>query len=112
MWFQKFACYVAEKTGTWWAFLLSLAIFLFWLATGHFYEWSEEHHRWFDVLISVTPFLMVFVLQATQNRDADIVEAKLDELLKAVKNAREDLVEIQNDPGKDIDACKQGGSND
>jgi low affinity Fe/Cu permease len=104
--FRVFSEYVAELAGSPSAFAIAVALFLLWLATGPVFGWSEEHHRFLDVTLAIVPFWMVFVLQATQNRDSDIVEAKLDELLKAVSEAREDLVGIQHDPEKEVDGIR------
>jgi low affinity Fe/Cu permease len=103
--FRKFSHQVAEKSGTVHAFGISLAIFVAWLATGPYFGWSDAHHLWLDITISVTPFWMVFILQATQNRDSALVEAKLDELLRAISEAREDLVGVQDNPERDLRDC-------
>jgi len=104
--FRVLSEHTAELAGSPTAFAVSLGVFIVWVATGHHFEWSDTHHRVIDMIISLTPFWMVFVLQATQNRDSDIVEAKLDELLKAVKGAREELIGIQRHPETEVDGIR------
>jgi low affinity Fe/Cu permease len=101
--FRLFSETIAKLAGSPSAFAIAVGIFLFWLAMGPVFNWSEAHHRILDVTLAIVPFWMVFVLQATQNRDSDIVSAKLDELLKAVEDAREDLVGIQHNPEEEVD---------
>ncbi len=104
--FRVFSETVAELAGSPAAFFIAVALFGLWLVTGPFFDWSESHHRILDVTLAIVPFWMVFVLQATQNRDGDIVEAKLDELLKAIAEAREDLVGIQNKPQEEVEGIR------
>ena len=86
--FRVFSDWTSELAGSPVAFGLSVLTFLVWLALGPFFKWSDAHRTWMDMLLSLTPFWMVFILQATQNRDSEIIEAKLDELLKAIDKAK------------------------
>ena len=104
--FRVFSEHVSELAGSPSAFGAAIGIFIVWVATGPYFEWSDTHHKVLDMLLALAPFWMVFVLQATQNRDSDIVEAKLDELLLAVRDAREDLVGIQRHPEKEVDGIR------
>jgi low affinity Fe/Cu permease len=104
--FRVFSETVAELAGSPIAFAVAVGLFLLWVVTGPIFNWSEGHHRLLDVTLAIIPFWMVFVLQATQNRDSDIVAAKLDELLKAVEDAREDLVGIQHKPEEEVDGIR------
>jgi low affinity Fe/Cu permease len=104
--FRVFSENVAEIAGSPVAFGCAIAMFVVWLVTGPYFGWSDTHHKVLDMIVALTPFWMVFVLQATQNRDSDIVEAKLDELLKAISDAREDLIGIQRHPEKEVDGIR------
>ncbi len=104
--FRVFSEKVAEIAGSPLAFGIAVSFFVLWLATGPYFNWSEAHRTILDLVVALTPFWMVFVLQATQNRDSDIVEAKLDELLKAIENAREHLVGVQNQPEKEVEGIR------
>lgn len=104
--FRVFSERVSELAGSPAAFGVAVGLVVIWAATGPYFDWSDTHHRYLDLILSLTPFWMVFILQATQNRDSDIVEAKLDELLKAVAAAHEDLVGIQHDPKREVDGIR------
>lgn len=101
--FRIFSEKVSKAAGSPVAFSAAVLLFVIWAATGPYFNWSEAHHTCLDIILSVTPFWMVFILQATQNRDSEIVEAKLDELLRAVADAREDLVGIHKRPEEEIE---------
>jgi low affinity Fe/Cu permease len=81
------------------------------LALGPYFKWSDAHRTWLDMVLALTPFWMVFILQATQNRDSDIIEAKLDVLLKAIDKAQEDLVGIQRRPHEEVKPVPRAQSN-
>ncbi len=83
-------------------FGLSVLLFFVWAMLGPYFKWSDAHRTWLDMVLALTPFWMVFILQATQNRDSEIIEAKLDELLKAIGKAKEDLIGIQRRPHQEI----------
>lgn len=104
--FRVFSERVAELAGSPVAFFGAVMLFVVWAATGPYFNWSDTHHKVLDLVVAITPFWMVFVLQATQNRDSDIVEAKLDELLKAIDKAKEDLVGIQREPEKEVEGIR------
>jgi low affinity Fe/Cu permease len=100
--FRIFSDKVSELSGSPFVFIISVMMVALWLATGPYFKWSDSHRTWLDMVLALTPFWMVFILQATQNRDSDIIEAKLDELLKAIDKAKEDLVGIQKRPHEEI----------
>lgn len=100
--FRVFSDRVSDLAGSPIVFGISVGLFLVWLALGPYFKWSDAHRTWLDMVLALTPFWMVFILQATQNRDSEIIEAKLDVLLKAIDKAQEDLVGIQHKPHKEI----------
>lgn len=104
--FRVFSERVAHYAGSPVMFSCAVAYVGLWLASGPYFGWSEAHWKALDIVVALTPFWMVFILQATQNRDSDIVEAKLDELLKAIDKAKEDLVGIQRRPEKEVEGVR------
>jgi low affinity Fe/Cu permease len=100
--FRVFSDRVSDLAGSPVVFGISVGLFLVWLALGPYFKWSDAHRTWLDMVLALTPFWMVFILQATQNRDSDIIEAKLDVLLKAIDKAQEDLVGIQRRPHEEV----------
>lgn len=90
--FTRFSSAVARWTGSAWAFAAASLALLGWLALGPVFHWSN---RWQLVATTVTTlvtFLMVFVIQATQDRHSAAMQLKLDELLSVTENARENLI--------------------
>ena len=100
--FRIFSDRVSDLAGSPVVFGISVLLFVVWLALGPHFNWSDAHRTWLDMVLALTPFWMVFILQATQNRDSEIIEAKLDVLLKAIDKAQEDLVGIQRRPHEEI----------
>jgi low affinity Fe/Cu permease len=86
--FRQFAHGTAVGAGSPWAFAAGVALILSWAATGHWFEYSEGWQLVINTGTTIITFLMVFVIQNTQTRDSREVHVKLDELLRAVEQAR------------------------
>ncbi|MGQ0525982.1 MAG: low affinity iron permease family protein [Betaproteobacteria bacterium] len=86
--FRQFAHRAALGAGSPWAFAGGVALILIWAATGHWFEYSEGWQLIVNTGTTIITFLMVFVIQNTQTRDSREVHVKLDELLRAVEQAR------------------------
>jgi low affinity Fe/Cu permease len=93
--FRKFAQSSAQAVGSSWAFILSLIIIIAWGATGPMFKYSDTWQLVINTGTTIITFLMVFLIQNTQNRDAKAIHLKLDELIKGVKGARTRLVNLQ-----------------
>lgn len=87
-WFSCASDRVAHFCGSVWAVLGALGLTLGWLACGPVFSFSDTWQLWMNTITTVITFLMVFVIQATQNRDTAATHAKLDELIRssAAKN--------------------------
>jgi low affinity Fe/Cu permease len=94
--FQGFAHRVALAVGSPWAFLLALAIIIVWVVTGPLFHFSDAWQLVINTGTTIITFLMVFVIQSTQNRDSRVVHLKLDELIRAVEAARNELVDMED----------------
>ena len=88
-WFGHLANVVSHWTGTSWAFTLALATVLVWAITGPLFGFSDTWQLVINTGTTIATFLMVFLIQNTQNRDQRALQLKLDELLRAVEGARE-----------------------
>lgn len=93
--FRKFAQTTAQAVGSSWAFLLSLVVIIAWAATGPLFNYSDTWQLVINTGTTIVTFLMVFLIQNTQNRDAKAIHLKLDELIKGVSGARTRLVNLQ-----------------
>ena len=93
--FHKFAAMAADAMGSSWAFLVALAAVILWAALGPHYHYSDTWELVINTGTTIVTFLMVFLIQHTQNRDTRALHLKLDELLRAVKSARTGLVNLE-----------------
>jgi low affinity Fe/Cu permease len=93
--FRRIATRAPAVAGSPWAFLTALAAVVVWLATGAFFDWSGGWVLWPATLTSVAAFLLVLVLQYTQNRDTRAIQLKLDELIRSLDQARTQLVRLE-----------------
>ena len=81
--FRKFAGAIAWKMGSHWAFIIALSVVVAWALTGPIFHFSEVWQLVINTATTIITFLMVFVIQSTQNRDAKAFHLKLDELIRA-----------------------------
>ncbi|MFB9947641.1 low affinity iron permease family protein [Rhizobium puerariae] len=94
--FTRFAENTAYFAGSPMTFILALSAVLIWGVTGPFFGFSEVWQLVINTGTTIVTFLMVFLVQNSQNRDAAAMEAKLDELLRAVEQARSDFIGIEH----------------
>ena len=93
--FRKFAQTTAHAMGTSWAFMLAALVIIVWGVTGPVFGFSDTWQLVINTGTTIVTFLMVFLIQNTQNRDAIAFHLKLDELLKGVKGARTELIDLE-----------------
>ena len=101
--FRRFAAAASRVSGKAGVFALALAVVLVWLVTGPLFGYSNTWQLVINTGTTIITFLMVFLLQNTQNRDNQAVHLKLDELLRAVKNARTSFIDIEELPDEDLE---------
>jgi len=94
--FRRFAHWASDVMGSPWAFFVAVAALVVWAATGPFFGYTDSWQLIINTGTTIVTFLMVFLIQNTQNRDAKAVHLKLDELLRAVKGARTSLVNLED----------------
>ena len=93
--FHVCARVASNVLGTPWAFILAIAIIVAWGVTGPMFHYSDTWQLIINTGTTIVTFLMVFLIQNTQNRDAKAVHLKLDELIRALKGARNQLVDLE-----------------
>ena len=81
--------------GSAWAFIIAILIILVWGLTGPMFHFSDTWQLIINTGTTIVTFLMVFLIQNTQNRDAKAVHLKLDELIRALHGARNHLVDLE-----------------
>src|SRR5689334_13800889 len=94
--FRKFANKTSEITGSSWAFITAAAIIIIWAVTGPLFGFSDTWQLVINTGTTIITFLMVFLIQNTQNRDAKAMHLKLDELIRGVEGARTGMVDLEN----------------
>ena len=94
--FRVFARRSSVLLGSAWAFAAAVLAILVWIVTGPTFHFSDTWQLIINTATTIITFLMVFLIQNTQNRDAKAMHLKLDELIRAVKNARNELVDLEN----------------
>ena len=97
----------AQLSGRPGTFLLATTIIIVWAVTGPVFHYSDTWQLVINTGTTIITFLMVFLIQNTQNRDTMALQIKLDELLIALDNARDDLVAIEEKSETDLARIKQ-----
>lgn len=100
--FRKFATSAALALGTSHAFLLAGMVVAIWAASGPFFHFSDTWQLVINTGTTIVTFLMVFLIQATQNRDSKALHLKLDELIRAMAKARTGLVGLETMSEEDL----------
>lgn len=104
--FGRFAAAASAWLGSTWAFVFAGLVIATWAATGPIFHFSD---RWGEVITTVTAlmtFLMVFLIQNTQNRDSRAINLKLNELIRAIDNARNQMIDIERLTDLELDAMQ------
>jgi|SRR5690348_3183180 len=105
--FRKLSHGAAAAVGSPWAFLLAVAITVGWAVVGPEFHYSNTWQLVMNTTSSIVTFLMVFLIQHTQNRDALAMQIKLDELLRAVAHARTGMVDIEDLSDAELNALQK-----
>jgi low affinity Fe/Cu permease len=104
--FSRFASRIAEWMGAPLAFLIAVLLIVVWLLTGPVFGFSTEWQLIVNSGTTIATFLMVFLIQNTQNRDARALHLKLDELLRATPKARNEFMEVEEEDLEEIEREK------
>jgi low affinity Fe/Cu permease len=104
--FRLFAARSADRLGSPWAFVLSVLIVAAWLITGPIFHFSNAWQLVINTGTTIVTFLMVFLIQATQNRDAKAIHLKLDELIRSSK-ARNVFADLEDATEAELEAFKE-----
>jgi low affinity Fe/Cu permease len=105
--FRKFANAGAQWMGSPAAFMIAVVAILAWAALGPAFDYSDTWQLAINTGTTIVTFLMVFLIQATQNRDAKAIHLKLDELIRGLKGARNHLVDLEHLTDAELDELQK-----
>ncbi|HYE27327.1 MAG TPA: low affinity iron permease family protein [Allosphingosinicella sp.] len=104
--FTRFCSRVSAIAGQPVAFAIALLIVVVWGATGPVFGYSDTWQLVVNTGTTIVTFLMVFLIQNSQNRDAAAIQAKIDELIRAVHHARNDFIGIEHLTDREVEAIR------
>jgi low affinity Fe/Cu permease len=106
-WFTRAAKAAARATGRPITFIIAVTIILIWAITGPFFKFSDTWQLIINTSTTIITFLMVFLIQNTQNRDTEALQIKLDELIRAVGGAQNALLDLEELDDEELDEIRQ-----
>jgi low affinity Fe/Cu permease len=104
--FVDLARAASQALGSPWGFALACGTVLAWAVTGPIFAFSDAWQLVINTGTTIVTFLMVFLIQNTQNRDARALHLKLDELIRSTRSARNRLIDIENCTDEELDAVQ------
>jgi low affinity Fe/Cu permease len=105
--FGKFAAAASSWLGSKWAFVGATAVIVVWAATGPIFHYSDTWQLVINTGTTIITFLMVFLIQNTQNRDAHAINLKLDELIHAIGPAKNQMMDIEKLSDEELDRIRE-----
>lgn len=101
--FRKAAQRISAAMGSSWAFICAVLFVLVWALTGPFYDYSTNWQLIINTGTTILTFLMVFLIQNTQNRDSKALHLKMDEIIHKTKYARNQMIDLEDLPDEELD---------
>ena len=105
--FHRIAQKTSNAVGSAWAFSLAVLIIIGWAASGPIFKFSDTWQLVINTGTTIVTFLMVFLIQNTQNRDAKVLHLKLDELIRVTRKARNHLVDLEDCTDEELEQLER-----
>lgn len=106
-WFMRFANAAARATGKPLTFVLAVAVVVAWAVSGPLFHFSDTWQLVINTGTTIITFLMVFLIQNTQNRDSEAMHVKMDELIRAIEGAHNALLDLEELEDAQLDAMRE-----
>ena len=106
-WFNSVARKTAGYVGSPWAFVLAISVILVWGVSGPIFHYSDTWQLVINTGTTIVTFLMVFLIQNTQTRDARAIHLKLDEIIRSIEGARNELIDLEEVTDEELDALQK-----
>ena len=105
-WFTRFAKSASRTTGRPATFIVAVLVIMLWAITGPLFHFSDTWQLVINTSTTIVTFLMVFLIQNTQNRDTEALQIKLDELIRAMENAHNALLDLEELDDEQLDLIR------
>jgi low affinity Fe/Cu permease len=106
-WFTRFAKWTARATGQPASFAIAVSVILVWAISGPVFGFSDTWQLVINTGTTIVTFLMVFLIQNTQNRDSEAIQVKLDEIIRAIEGADNALLDLEELDEKELDVIRE-----
>jgi low affinity Fe/Cu permease len=107
-WFTRFSKAASRATGRPVVFALAILLVAGWAVSGFLFDFSNTWQLVINTFTTVVTFLMVFMIQSTQNRDSEAMQVKLDELIRTTRGAQNELLDLEELEEEDLDRIRKG----
>ena len=104
--FNRLATTCSRLLGTAGAFGIAVAMVVIWAMSGPFFHFSDTWELVINTVTTIVTFLMVFLIQNTQNRDSAAIQLKLDEIIRSIRGAHNAMLDLEKLPQKDLDKMR------
>ena len=105
-WFTRLTKATAHIAGRPLTFVVATSVIVAWAVTGPLFSFSDTWQLVINTCTTIVTFLMVFLIQSTQNRDTEAIQVKLDEIIRAIGNAQNELLDLEELEEEDLDRIR------